>query len=406
MVVLELGLWKCLDPSQYDNRKHRSTTHYLVDLVQFILTEAEKGHHTNFLAIDYSKAFDKVNINVALSKLLDLRVRPELLPWLTDFPVEQMAMCAPGADDLRLHRNYMWCSQGTKVGSVVFLTMVNHVASDSPFRWKYVDDITVEESRRNTAPGPPSSLPQTMTAIMYPGRYGSHDPQHQQVCSVAGQLWQKSTTTTTTGHYSWRLTSDHHHQFNPRLGVIMHESLKWDTRTEGIITKASTKKYFLVTLKLAGTTCKQLLKFYKTFILPGLEYGTAVWHSGITQKLSDNIERVQRASLYTSSTPRWAINVLWTKTGLWVLHARRESLCLNFARSWYTTTQPSTTGSRLRSKTCIVSLRNVTSVSVSKCKSQRTLNAPVFYVSRSLNKWTLLELERNSSLTTLSVAAV
>ena len=54
-------------------------------MVQFILTEAERGRYTNLLAIDYSKAFDKVDINVALRKLLDLHVRPELLPWLSDF---------------------------------------------------------------------------------------------------------------------------------------------------------------------------------------------------------------------------------------------------------------------------------------------------------------------------------
>ena len=49
-----------LDTTQFGNRKGCSTTHYLVNIVQFILTEGECGRHTNFLAIDYSKAFDKV----------------------------------------------------------------------------------------------------------------------------------------------------------------------------------------------------------------------------------------------------------------------------------------------------------------------------------------------------------
>ena len=71
-----------LDPNQYGNRENHSTMHYLMNLVQFIHTEAKRGHHTNCLAIDYSKAFNNIDINVALCKLLDLRVRPELLPWL------------------------------------------------------------------------------------------------------------------------------------------------------------------------------------------------------------------------------------------------------------------------------------------------------------------------------------
>ena len=76
------------------------------------------------------------------------------------------------------------------------------------------------------------------------------------------------------------------------LGVNLHQSFKWDTHIEGIITKASSKKYFLVTLKRSETTCKQLLKFYTTFLPPDLEYATPVWHPGITQKLSGNTEQV------------------------------------------------------------------------------------------------------------------
>ena len=36
-------------------------------LIMFSPTEAERGRHTNFVAIDYSKAFDKIDSNVALS---------------------------------------------------------------------------------------------------------------------------------------------------------------------------------------------------------------------------------------------------------------------------------------------------------------------------------------------------
>ena len=41
--------------------------------------------------------------------------------------------------------------QGTKVGPVVFLAMVNSVAELQPNRWKFVDDITVASRRKPTA---------------------------------------------------------------------------------------------------------------------------------------------------------------------------------------------------------------------------------------------------------------
>jgi len=55
-----------LDCAQYGNRRGRSSTHYLVDLVQFILNEAELGRYVNLLAIDFSKAFDKVDVTIAI----------------------------------------------------------------------------------------------------------------------------------------------------------------------------------------------------------------------------------------------------------------------------------------------------------------------------------------------------
>ena len=92
--------------------------------------------------------------------------------------------------------------------------------------------------------------------------------------------------------------------------------------------------YLLVTLKRSRTTCKQLLKFYTTFFRPGLEYAASVWHSGITQKLSDNIERVQQASL-SIIHPELSYKHALEKTGLSNLHARREYICVNYPRSLY-----------------------------------------------------------------------
>ena len=69
-----------LYPRQFGNRKARSTTHYLVLLVQLAFQALEDG-----LGADFLKAFDRVDITVALHKLLQMGVRHELLPWVGDF---------------------------------------------------------------------------------------------------------------------------------------------------------------------------------------------------------------------------------------------------------------------------------------------------------------------------------
>ena len=69
-----------LDHSQFGNRKGRSTNHYLVQLVQYPHQALQDGQSADFLAIDYSKAFDRVDKTVALNKLLNMNVRREISP--------------------------------------------------------------------------------------------------------------------------------------------------------------------------------------------------------------------------------------------------------------------------------------------------------------------------------------
>ena len=137
----------------------------LINMVQFILIEAERGRHTNLLAIDYSKAFDKVDINVALRKLLDLHVRPELRRWLSDVLSNRQQCVRLGQTTADWTGNTCGVPQGTNVGRVVFLAMVNYVSHGFPFRWKYVDDITIGKSHTNKVPVAPSTLSQAMNGI-------------------------------------------------------------------------------------------------------------------------------------------------------------------------------------------------------------------------------------------------
>ena len=144
-----------LDPYQFGNRKGRSTSHYLVELVQYVLNEAEAGRYVNLLTIDYSKAFDKADITVALRHLLNMNVRRELIPWISNFLSSRQQCVKLASHTSEWSSTTCGVPQGTKLGPVVFLAMVNLVATESGCRWKYVDDITVGESCNPMAFTPP-----------------------------------------------------------------------------------------------------------------------------------------------------------------------------------------------------------------------------------------------------------
>ena len=75
-----------IDDVQFGNRKGRSTTHYLVKLVDEILKHTDQAKSLSRIIItDLSKAFDRVDHNIVIPKLLNMGARPALLPWICDF---------------------------------------------------------------------------------------------------------------------------------------------------------------------------------------------------------------------------------------------------------------------------------------------------------------------------------
>ncbi len=85
---LEKDIKGKLDNTQYGNCRGSSTTHYLIKLTDQAFRSTDKGKATTAITIDYSKAFDDVDHNVLVQKLVRLGVRSNiiklLIPFLTD----------------------------------------------------------------------------------------------------------------------------------------------------------------------------------------------------------------------------------------------------------------------------------------------------------------------------------
>ena len=117
-----------LENSQFGNRKGRSTNQYFVQLVQYAHQALQDGQNADFLAIDYSKAFDRVDITVAINKLLNMNVRRLILPWIGSFLSDRKQRVIVNRARSDWYDVTCGVHQGTKVGPVLVLAMVNTVA--------------------------------------------------------------------------------------------------------------------------------------------------------------------------------------------------------------------------------------------------------------------------------------
>ena len=122
--------------------------------------------------------------------------------------------------------------------------------------------------------------------------------------------------------------------------------MNWQAHIDAIITKASSRLYFLkILLKKSGLQSHQLRHFYLSVIRPILENCSPIWHYGLTKALTESLEATQRrARRIYSSTVGLSYEVALSLTQFASLHDRREHLNKKFSTS---ITIPSSCISRL-----------------------------------------------------------
>ncbi|XP_030829278.1 uncharacterized protein LOC115919479 [Strongylocentrotus purpuratus] len=131
-----------------------STSHYLIDLLQMIHSNADKPKIiTTMVTTDFSKAFDRIDHNIAVLKLLQMNVRPSAVAWIANFlPKRQQSVKyrTTLSDWLEVSAG---APQGTRLGPIIFLAIINEACRRSPSsHWKYVDDLTMLECKKSPSP--------------------------------------------------------------------------------------------------------------------------------------------------------------------------------------------------------------------------------------------------------------
>ena len=168
------------------------------------------------------------------------------------------------------------------------------------------------------------------------------------------------------------------------LGLLVRSDLKWISNTRSIVNKAYKKLWIVRRLKNLGAQTVDLVDVYEKQVRSVLEFGTPVWHPGITQSETIDIERVQKTFCkivlgFHYESYKSALQTLSLES----LSSRRETLCLNFAlkaekhekfKHWF----------KPYEKTCITRLKPPKYVPVYSTHA-RFGNSPLSYLTKLLN---------------------
>ena len=91
------------------------------------------------------KRFDCVNLNVVIRKLIDLGVRRSIIPVICSFLAERTQNTKLNGHLSSSQGISCGVPQGTKLGPILFLVLINDASAGCCRRWKYVDDLTLGE---------------------------------------------------------------------------------------------------------------------------------------------------------------------------------------------------------------------------------------------------------------------
>ena len=318
-----------IDVNQFGNVQGVSTSHYLMSLLHHLHQGSDKSYNIGTVVLtDFSKAFDLVNHNIAIEKLSALGVRGAIVPWICSF-LNNRRQCVRYNQTLSDYAVLTaGVPQGTKLGPITFQIVINDAACNSNTScWKYVDDLTFAENRLCKEDSKMQADLDDFLEWSETNQLKLNPTKCQaiQICFMRNpppHLDLKIGTKSLSFVSSAKV-----------LGIWLQEDLKWDSQIDPC--KNANKRLFMLrTLKRFGFNTSELITVYRGYIRPIIEYADVIWHSSLTLKQSQTLESIQRRACKIMLGFEYVsyVNALEI-CDLDLLSARRETHCLNFARS-------------------------------------------------------------------------
>ena len=150
-LVAHIEKLELLPDGQHGSRAMRSTLTQLLAHWDSVLEGLESGDGVDYVYLDFSKAFDKVETGVLLHKLQSSQILGKVGCWLADFlnPDKRMQAVAVDGRLSSLSPVISGVPQGTVLGPVLFLLHIADIArgiSEGNTTSSYVDDTRTGRS--------------------------------------------------------------------------------------------------------------------------------------------------------------------------------------------------------------------------------------------------------------------
>ena len=284
--------------AQHGFRSQRSTLTQLLTHFEKILSGIVEGDETDTIYLDYAKAFDKVDHQMLLKKMMRYGFPTNILNWISSFLIGRRQSVIVKGFHSREAPVLSGVPQGTVLGPVLFIIFINDVDNkivDSNICF-FADDTRI--SRRIKSLQSKTLLERDLSEVIRWSRINNMELNQRKF-----ELQSYSANPIHISHelpfypemYSYKISDTV--MLEPKiqlkdLGIVVTSDLSWSTHIATLVTRARGVAAWVLSV-FRSRDPNVMLTLYKSLVRGHLEYCCPLWHPS---KISDTelLESVQR----------------------------------------------------------------------------------------------------------------
>ena len=360
------AVMKQIDSKQFGTIPQSSTTHALISMIHTWNKQTDgNGSAVRVVLFDFKKAFDLIDHSILVEKFMTFDIPHGIIKRIVDFLIDRKQRVKLSQDCFS-----EWGSvpagvpQGTKFGPWLFAMMINNLSVTDANLWKYLDNTTISEHVDKHKISRVQSHVDELIEKTKDDKFQLNEAKCKELC-ISFDRSERSFSPILINDKPIEVVSN-----AKILGVSISKDLKWNIHILDIVTKASSRLYFLRQLKRAKIDEKDLLTFYLTCVRPVTEYACPVFHNSLPLYLSEDLEKLQKRALRIIY-PTLSYPEALSEARIDTLFDRRELITKKLFQDVVNNTEHKLHELLPNKKKSIPSLRNKNHFNVPICKTNR-----------------------------------